>query len=91
MAFAGGFGADVDLPVDLEPVVALFSESNTRFVCEVEADQAAGFEKTLAGVSLTKIGAVADGPRLRISSDGKRLVDADIAALKEAWQAPLRW
>jgi phosphoribosylformylglycinamidine synthase len=91
MAFAGGLGVRVELGSAIEPVVALFSESNTRFVCEVEVGKSAAFEKTLAGVPLAKIGNVADDSRLLISTGGKPLVDADIAKLKEAWQAPLKW
>jgi phosphoribosylformylglycinamidine synthase subunit PurSL len=90
MAFAGGLGANIELTAD-EAAVALFSESNTRFVCEVTGDCALAFERALAGVPLTKIGSAADGSRLTIACGGKRVVDAEISALKEAWQAPLRW
>jgi phosphoribosylformylglycinamidine synthase len=91
MAFAGGLGAHVELTGDAKPAVALFSESNTRFVCEIEAGKSAAFEQTLAGVPLAMIGTVMDSPRLLITSGGKPLVDADNAELKEAWQAPLKW
>jgi phosphoribosylformylglycinamidine synthase len=91
MAFAGGLGALVEWTGGVEPAVALFSESNTRFVCEIEAGKSAAFEQTLAGVPLAIIGTVMDSPRLLITSGGKPLVDADNAELKEAWQAPLKW
>src|SRR5208337_3490420 len=43
MAFAGGFGADMaieGIPCDgdLDAAARLFSESNTRFLCEVRAE-----------------------------------------------------
>jgi phosphoribosylformylglycinamidine synthase len=91
MAFAGGCGASIELMSATEPAVALFSESNSRFACEIAPENAAKFEQVLAGVPLTKIGKVAGDDRLSISAGGKRLVDADIHTLKEAWQAPLRW
>jgi phosphoribosylformylglycinamidine synthase len=91
MAFAGRLGASVELTGKMEPSVALFSESNTRFVCEIAPENAAKFEQALACVPLAKIGLVADGLRLTIACDGQPVVGADIRSLKEAWQAPLRW
>ena len=97
MAFAGGLGIRMDLdgvpcPNDaLHPATLLFSESNTRFLCEVAADEAAELERAFAGLPLSKIGSVSDEPRLVIQSSGTNVVDADILELKEAWQAPLRW
>ena len=48
MSFAGGFGAEVDLDAvprvgELDITARLFSESNTRFLCEVRADNAGAF------------------------------------------------
>jgi phosphoribosylformylglycinamidine synthase len=91
MAFAGGWGIHVELGDAIEPMVALFSESNTRFVCEIEPGRAAAFEQAFGDLPLVKIGRVADGDRLVISCGGSPVVDADIHLLKEAWQAPLRW
>ena len=98
MCFAGGLGADVDLAGvphadDAgETVALLFAESNTRFVCEVSPDSAEAFEKILSGVPCGRIGSVAGDGKLTITaSEGKPVVDAPIAELKEAWQAPLRW
>jgi len=91
MAFAGGCGASVELASGADPVVALFSESNTRFVCEVEPANAAAFEHQFAGEPLTKLGSINDGNRLTITAAGNKVIDSDLATLKEAWQAPLRW
>jgi len=100
MAFAGELGAEIDLqraprdlPADLPDAdtVLLFSESNTRFLCEVTPQQAAAFEAALAGVPHARIGQVTATGRLRIQSGDKGLVDADWAALKAAWQRPLHW
>jgi phosphoribosylformylglycinamidine synthase len=103
MAFAGGLGAKislVDVPckaatsgrglANLSAATLLFSESNTRFLCEVRPENAAAFESTLAGIPHARIGEVTDSGRLEIR--GKTtLVDADLKTLKEAWQKPLRW
>jgi phosphoribosylformylglycinamidine synthase subunit PurSL len=70
--------------------VLLFSESNTRFLCEVTPENATAFEKALDGIACAKIGEVVAGSTLEISLE-KPLITADIAELKEAWQKPLRW
>jgi phosphoribosylformylglycinamidine synthase len=95
MAFAGDCGANIDLgavPCALpdiadNAVTVLFSESNTRFLCEVTPTKASQFEHALGNVPTARIGEVTDTGRLRIGE----VIDADINDLKEAWLAPLRW
>jgi phosphoribosylformylglycinamidine synthase len=99
MAFAGGLGATVDLakvPHALSGgprlnAILLFSESNTRFLCEVPQRSAREFEKCLADVPHAPVGIVTGSPRLEITADERLLVDAELSALKTAWQAPLDW
>jgi phosphoribosylformylglycinamidine synthase len=95
MVFAGGYGARIELErvaVDDEPaVVGLFSESNTRFLCEVSPERAGDLEERLQNVPLVRIGQVSDGRRLEMTWRGTTVVAAELAVLKEAWQAPLRW
>ncbi|RQW04550.1 phosphoribosylformylglycinamidine synthase subunit PurL [candidate division KSB1 bacterium] len=98
MAFAGGLGAEVslkDMPrddsIDRDDM-ALFSESNTRFVVEVAPENQRQFEEILAAVPCGKIGTVAEQPRLNIKGpDHQKVIDADIYALKQAWQKTLGW
>jgi phosphoribosylformylglycinamidine synthase len=90
MAFAGGLGARIELESSLLPEVSLFSESNTRFLCEVTADCASEFEASLKGVPLAKIGEVMAERRLIMRDGGKKLIDAEIDALKQAWKTGLR-
>jgi len=99
MAFAGGLGATVDLgqvphvSIDdqqLDAVLA-FSESNTRFLCEVPDAAASAFEKQLAGVAHARVGTVIVEPVLKIRRGDRSLVEAEIMVLKRAWQAPLNW
>jgi phosphoribosylformylglycinamidine synthase subunit PurSL len=96
MAFAGDLGARISLErllceSDLDTAARLFSESNTRFLCEVRPNDAAAFETALAGVPHACIGEVTDSRTLSISDAGSPVVEIDIDTLKEAWQKPLRW
>jgi len=109
MAFAGGWGAAIaldDVPsagdvidlADSKSVVPLFSESNTRFLCEVTPDNSAAFEKLFQcaesdkrAVPHQRIGEVTANGVLEITSESAPVVRCEIARLKEAWQAPLRW
>ncbi|MFZ5833277.1 MAG: phosphoribosylformylglycinamidine synthase subunit PurL [Planctomycetota bacterium] len=96
MAFAGMFGLELDLdrvPTDgrLDFAALLFSESNTRLLCEVPQSHAAKFEETLAGVAFAQVGRVMETSRVVIRSGGQEVIAADLAVLKEAWQSPLRW
>ncbi len=98
MCFAGGIGASIELarvPVSEDAKradVILFSESNTRFICEVEPDKKEQFEKKLGGVPLAEIGRTVDTARAIFAGlSGKNVIDENIWSLKESWQAPLRW
>jgi phosphoribosylformylglycinamidine synthase subunit PurSL len=99
MALAGGLGvkaelSGVDYDGDIVNVVALlFSESPTRFVMEVRPDAIPAVQALFKGLSHWPIGLVVPDPRLIVRSDprSKSLIDAPLSALKEAWQAPLRW
>ncbi|MDP2731398.1 MAG: phosphoribosylformylglycinamidine synthase subunit PurL [Dehalococcoidales bacterium] len=98
MAFAGGLGATADLkavplgePMDRDDFL-LFSESNSRFLVEVAPENKEEFEKTLSGTPFAAIGRTTDTERLEIYGlSGRKIVDASLAELKEAWQRPLRW
>jgi phosphoribosylformylglycinamidine synthase len=95
MAFAGGIGADVTSlgPASLSDEVLLFSESTTRFVVEVRAQDVAALREVLgADVPLQELGQTTKEPRLRIAgAGGEWLLWAPLDQLKEAWQKPLRW
>jgi phosphoribosylformylglycinamidine synthase len=103
MAFAGGLGLDIDLsrvpcsPDATDPAVLLFSESNTRFLCEVPPRYAEAFEATFSGpepsthVPCQRIGTVIEIPHLQVRVEPALVINADVKSLKEAWQKPLRW
>jgi len=98
MAFAGGFGVEIDLPplVDASHIidlgVLLFSESCTRFLVEVPSTSSRAFEAFFAIEHVTLIGEVAEHDRLRVLAIGGRpVIDSPLAVLKAAWQRPLDW
>jgi phosphoribosylformylglycinamidine synthase len=107
MCFAGGLGAELYLnqvPSDLsqdempqQNTCLLFSESNSRFLCEVPRNKEKGFEQALEGVPCGKIGTVQSTAELniQIESDGKHpaqtIARVKVDSLKKAWLTPLDW
>jgi phosphoribosylformylglycinamidine synthase len=98
MSFSGGLGLEAFLSE--APYLSknkrndylLFSESNSRFIVEVEKNKQKEFEKALKGLPIGLIGCVGAKNNFRIYGlDGKICVDADINKLKSAWQKPLKW
>ncbi len=94
-AFAGGYGIRADLDKvlaegDLRADKLLFSESQSRLLVTVRAENSGRFEALFAGRAAACIGEVTEEPRLQLSKGAATLVDVDILTLKEAWQAPLR-
>ncbi|HEY1068009.1 MAG TPA: AIR synthase-related protein, partial [Pirellulales bacterium] len=87
--------------------ILLFSESNTRFLVEVAREDAQAFEEAMQGEPIARIGevvaeewltilglptpvpALGDASELELATPV--VVEAKLASLKEAWQAPLRW
>ncbi len=84
MAFAGGVGADLTglaKAGGLPDAALLFSESQTRFIVEVTAANAAAFEACVGGLPLTRLGPTCKEPRLRIAgADGSWVVWAALKA-----------
>ncbi|HDZ76527.1 MAG TPA: phosphoribosylformylglycinamidine synthase, partial [Candidatus Omnitrophica bacterium] len=99
MCFAGGLGADIFLAEapyktknEKRNDYVLFSESNSRFVVEVERKNKEKFESILKGLPFGMIGCVSNTDILTVFGlDAKFCVKADINQLKESWQAPLNW
>ncbi|MDD5281414.1 MAG: phosphoribosylformylglycinamidine synthase subunit PurL [Candidatus Omnitrophica bacterium] len=98
MVFSGGLGADIFLSeVPYESSARrndflLFSESNSRFVVEVNKKNKEEFERLLRGIDFGLIGCLASSNEFKIYGlDGKVCVEADSRRLKESWQEPLRW
>jgi phosphoribosylformylglycinamidine synthase subunit PurSL len=103
MAFAGGCGASIVLDEafaasnTLDAEAMLFSESNTRFLCEVSAANAGAFESAMQGLPCRRIGTVEASQSFTIQFTGGSeqqpvvLIDAMLENLKTAWLTPLQW
>ncbi|MCA8991501.1 MAG: phosphoribosylformylglycinamidine synthase subunit PurL [Planctomycetaceae bacterium] len=89
MAFAGGLGVDVSLAAfgKMDETAVLFSESNTRFVVEVELEQEAEFLSIVPHA--TKLGQVVESSQMNVKNmDGNDLISVSLSELKAAWQRP---
>jgi len=106
MSFAGGLGMELsvsEIPYKGSPGFRLrasnmrsdfilFSESNSRFIVEVEKKKQKKFESLLKGIPCGLIGCVSDTKEFIVRGiDGRVCIQASVDVLKEAWQKPLRW
>jgi phosphoribosylformylglycinamidine synthase subunit PurSL len=96
MSFAGELGLAVDLAAaatrdQLTATELLFSESNTRFVIEVEPESQAALEKIFAGLPLIQLGQVVSTPNVVITHQDAQLVNQPWSTLFQAWHSPLDW
>ncbi len=98
MAFAGGLGIEADLrglPASKDCTrldSQLFSESNSRYVVEVEPGHYDAFAKLMLNLPFGQIGKVTAGSKLAVRSrDGGIAIDAEIDVLKQVWQKTLDW
>ncbi|MDR3110245.1 MAG: phosphoribosylformylglycinamidine synthase subunit PurL [Planctomycetaceae bacterium] len=90
MSFAGNKGVNVTLPKNgLDDTTQLFSESNTRFICEVNPSKAEQFEKAMQGLQYAKIGNVTNNQIMKVTHDGKTRMEVPIEKLKTTWLKPL--
>jgi phosphoribosylformylglycinamidine (FGAM) synthase-like enzyme len=96
-AFAGAWGLEADLRkvpssgMERDDFL-LFSESASRFVVTIHPENQKAFEACLQGNTFAEIGKIEEGPIFKIHGlQGSVAVKADIFALKEAWQRPLKF
>jgi phosphoribosylformylglycinamidine synthase len=90
-AFAGGFGMEIDLTriaADTD-AIALFSESQGRFVVTVPPANSRAFESAMAGAPLVRVGAVTALDIFRIHGRDGFKGEARLSELKHAWQRTL--
>ena len=98
MAFAGGLGIEADLrglPKSDDCSRAdtqLFSESNSRFIVEVQPENYDAFASLCLNLPFGQIGKITEEKTLIIKApDGKAVIELDLDSLKQAWQEPLNW
>jgi phosphoribosylformylglycinamidine synthase len=95
MAFAGGYGLELDLRSVPNKSVSrndflLFSESNSRFLIEVAEQDRYEFEELIKNKACAPIGKVTKGEKLLIRGlDGKVVVDAGLGELRHSWKKTL--
>ncbi len=82
MCFAGGFGAKLSGHFG---VTELFSESNSRFIVEIETENVPAMESLFAGMPYKKLGTVTQEKTLVFGDAFSVSVDE----LKDAWHSPL--
>ena len=88
MAIGGDIGAEVDIGVmkHLRADMRLFSESPTRWICEVSPENSETFEKITGAVRIGNVG----GKSLRIR-DGKRwLFNVHLDTMRDSWKNALK-
>ncbi len=96
MAFSGGCGMSLNLSnvptgedISSDDFL-LFSESNSRFLVEIEQENQDKFVNHMDQVPIGCIGTVTDTSEFIVTGiTGKRIVDTSIDILKSAWQTPL--
>ena len=98
MCFAGDKGAEIFLKkIPLREEISrndfvIFSESNSRFIVEVESNHKEKFEKAMNGTSFAEIGTIVSGKILTINGlNGKQILKEPIEELKRAWKRTLGW
>ncbi len=89
MAFAGGIGVEITLP-EGKTAVGLFSESNTRFLIEVQESNVQRLVSILGDLTHTQIGLTTLEQTVRvIKSTGAILIRDSLTGLKSEWQSAL--
>ncbi len=96
MSFAGELGIEVDITASaardqLAATELLFSESNTRFVIEVEPKFQSQIEKLFEAQPLIPLGRVSVSENVQIRHGHQPLVDLPWPQLFQAWHSPLDW
>jgi phosphoribosylformylglycinamidine synthase len=98
MAFAGNCGIEADLrgvPASDDCVkteAVLFSESNSRYLVEIEPQHFDAFAKLMLNLPFGQVGEVIEEQKLLIRDKNQKVVvDAKLDGLKDAWQKPLAW
>ena len=101
MAFAGDLGVEIDLaeiPLqeslqsnEVHRTTKLFSESNSRFLCEVQPANKDAFEQKLASVPFGLIGKTTETKSITFSANGTDSIKLGLKEAKQAWLSPLDW
>ncbi|MGA2172185.1 MAG: phosphoribosylformylglycinamidine synthase subunit PurL [Sedimentisphaerales bacterium] len=98
MAFAGGLGIEADLrglPKSKDCMstdAQLFSESNSRYIIEVEPEKYDSLAKLMLNLPFGQIAKVTAAGKLIVKDQkGRTVINAEINSLKQAWQKTFNW
>ncbi|MGC8804490.1 MAG: phosphoribosylformylglycinamidine synthase subunit PurL [Candidatus Ratteibacteria bacterium] len=95
MVIGSGYGAEIyleQMPArTAEPVTLLFSESQGRFVVEVDESCVEKFEKLFKGLPCKQIGRVIPDFRLKINYRDKTILDVDGELMRQRWCGAISW
>lgn len=95
MAFAGGFGIELDLnKVPNKEITRndflLFSESNSRFLIEINKKAKDNFEFIMNGIPYAEIGKITKKPELSIKGlNGELIINTPLENLQKKWKETL--
>ena len=94
MAFAGGLGINADLTglaVSDDCVrddAKLFSESNSRYIVEIKADDFDAFAKLMLNVPFGQVADVVQDKKLIVKgANGREVINASLSEMKQKWQS----
>jgi phosphoribosylformylglycinamidine synthase II len=91
-------GGDEGASLDIKPVspglrndYTLFSESNSRWVVEIQRDEVESFEALMRSydVCIIKIGETTDEKRVVIRSGTQKLMELPLKVVREAWKGDI--
>jgi phosphoribosylformylglycinamidine synthase len=97
MAFAGNLGMKIELKKVPNSGLnrndkILFSESNSRFLVEVDKNKEKEFEKVMKGNIFAKIGEVTTDKKLIVNGlNEKPVVEENVNELKKVWKSTFDW
>ncbi|MEM8494219.1 MAG: phosphoribosylformylglycinamidine synthase subunit PurL [Planctomycetota bacterium] len=96
MAFSGGVGLDLSLPLShsaLDTATVCFAETASRYLLEVPHAKLDAVLKKLrsASVSFAQIGTFADHSRFTLRDATGERFGIDLSTLRDAWLRPLDW
>ena len=95
MAFAGGFGIELDLNKVPNKEISrndflLFSESNSRFLIEINKKAKDNFEFIMEGTPHSEIGKITKKPELSIRGlNGEWIINTPLENLQKKWKETL--
>nr|MBC8291361.1 hypothetical protein [Planctomycetota bacterium] len=69
----------------------LFSESNTRFLIEVAAENVEAVSGQFGGGLVTVLGEVTESRSFTVNSRAGTILAEDIDVLRSTWKTPLDW